>query len=128
MMDFRASCEVTVRFGHVTEPVESIKALLPSQPAEDSRTQELIPVQFAAGELLGYTTGTSAAGNWDFGVYNSTVTNRYINDPDWNNSTTYTTAVCPFEYFTGMMKAEYVSKFNSAVLAGNPPHGESFCQ
>jgi len=128
MMEFRASCEVRVRFGHITEPAEAIKQLLPSEPKQDSRTQELAPVTFAAGELIGYTTGTDAAGNWDFGVYNSTVSNRYADDPNWNNSTTYTTAVCPFDYFTESLRSVYVLKFNSAMLAGNPPHGEPFCQ
>ncbi|MBI4089021.1 hypothetical protein HY415_02905 [Candidatus Kaiserbacteria bacterium] len=128
MMEFRASCEVRVRFGHITEPAEAIKQLLPSEPKQDSRTQELAPVTFAAGELIGYTTGTDVGGNWDFGVYNSTVSNRYAGDPNWNNSTTYTTAVCPFDYFTESLRSAYVSKFNSAMLGGNPPHGESFCQ
>lgn len=127
MFGFQVSCEVTVRFGHITNPVDSIKKLLPSTPQSDSRTQELSPVSFAAGELIGYTAGTDAAGNWDFGVYNSSVSNRYANDPNWNNSTVYTTAVCPFVYFAPNLKAEYTAKFNSTILGGNPPHGESFC-
>ena len=128
MMEFLVSCEVKVRFGHITEPVEAIKKLLPTEPKEDSRTQELAPIFFAAGELVGYTTGTSVAGNWDFGVYNSTVRNRYTDDPQWGNSTTYTTAVCPFDYFSASLKPRYFSKFNSAALGGNPPHGEPFCK
>lgn len=127
MFDFRVSCEVTVRFGHMTDPVDALKRLLPSEPALDSRTQELTPISFRAGELIGYTTGTDAAGNWDFGVYNSAVSNRYANDPNWNNSAVYTTAVCPFDYFTANLKSEYTAKFNSTILGGNPPHGESFC-
>ena len=127
MMDFKASCEVTIRFGHITEPVDAIKQLLPSEPKDDSRTQNLAPVVFAAGELLGYTTGTDMAGNWDFGVYNSATSNRYAADPDWSNSATYTTAVCPFDYFTPDLKSAYTSKFNSTAMAGNPPHGEPFC-
>lgn len=128
MMEFRVSCEVKVRFGHITEPVEAIKNLLPSEPKQDSRTEVLPPITFAAGELVGYTTGTSAAGNWDYGVYNSAVRNRYADDPNWSNSTTYTTAVCPFDYFSDNLRAAYVAKFNSAILGGNPPHGEPFCK
>lgn len=128
MVEFRVSCEVRVRFGHMTEPVEAIKKLLPAEPKPDSRTEELAPVIFAAGDLIGYTTGTDVAGNWDFGVYNSTVRNRYADDADWSNSATYTTAVCPFDYFPASLKASYVLKFNSAALGGNPPHGESFCK
>lgn len=128
MMEFRVSCEVNVRFGHITEPVEAIKNLLPSEPKQDSRTEVLPPLTFAAGELVGYTTGTSAAGNWDYGVYNSAVRNRYGDDPNWSNSTTYTTAVCPFDYFSDNLRAAYVAKFNSAILGGNPSHGEPFCK
>ena len=129
-LDFRVSCEVTLRFGHITEPVDEIRAVFPATPApaNDSRSQQITrKVSFKAGELVGYTTGTSAAGNWDYGVYNSTVRNRYADDPAWNNSTTYTTAVCPFDYFSAAMRAAYVAKFNSAALGGNPPHGEPFC-
>lgn len=127
-IEFLASCEVTVRFGHITAPVDRIKNLLPSEPGNSSATQYLTPLKFAAGELVGYTTGTSQAGNWDFGVYNSATSNRYAGDPDWGWSTTYTTAVCPFDYFTSGLKSEYVAKFDPDILGGNPPHGESFCE
>src|SRR3989344_9590908 len=127
MFEFQISCEVTLRFGHITDPVDALKKLLPAEPKEDSRTQELSGVSFVAGELIGYTIGTSMAGNWDFGVYNAMVRNRYADDPDWNNSSVYTTAVCPFDYFTSDLKAAYTVKFNSTILGGNPPDGESFC-
>lgn len=130
MFDFWASCEVTVRFGHMTEPVDALKKLLPTEPkpSSDSRTQGLSGVSFKAGELIGYTTGTSLAGNWDFGVYNSSVKNRYADDPDWGWSDINTTAVCPFNYFTSELKEEYRAKLNSQALSGNPPHGDSFCK
>ena len=63
MIEFLVSCEVRVRFGHITEPVEAIRKLLPSEPKQDSRSQELAPITFAAGDLVGYTTGTDLAGN-----------------------------------------------------------------
>jgi hypothetical protein len=125
--DFQVSCEVSLRFGHVTDPVDILKNELPIEPAKDSRTKELSPIQFKAGELIAYTTGTQQAGNWDYGVYNASTTNRYVDDPDWNDSRIYTTAVCPFEYFTPDLKMSYTTKFNSTILGGNPPHGASFC-
>lgn len=127
-IEFQVSCEITMRFGHITNPVDAIKNLLPKEPQPGSQTQELSPISFAAGQLIGYTTGTPQAGNWDFGVYNSTVSNRYANDPDWNNSSVYTTAVCPFDYFAPSLKSIYQAKYDSYALGGNPPHGESFCQ
>ena len=130
MFEFQVSCEVTVRFGHMTNPIAILAALLPSEPnsENDSRTQYISGVSFNAGDLIGYTTGTSMAGNWDFGVYNSAISNQFASDPNWNTSSTYTAAVCPFEYFTSALKSEYVARFDAEILAGNPPYGEPFCQ
>lgn len=125
---FKVSCEVTVRFAHITDPVDKLKKQLPSEPKDDSRGQKLDPLKFSAGELIAYTTGTQQAGNWDFGVYNSSVSNRYANDPDWNWSSVFTTAVCPFKYFKSNLKSTYTEKFDSEILGGNPPDGESFCK
>src|SRR3989338_1671004 len=126
---FRVSCEVQMRFGHITEQIQEIKDVFPSTPAQDSRDQKIdYEIFFKAGEVIAYTTGTEMAGNWDFGVYNSVTSNRYASDPQWNISATYTTAVCPFDYFPANLKSVYFSKFNSAILGGNPPHGESFCR
>ena len=127
-IEFKASCEVTLRFGHITEPVASIMSLMPASPSTNSGTSELSPVYFKAGDLIAYTTGTSAAGNWDFGVYNSATTNRYASDPDWNSSTVYTTAVCPFKYYYSNLKSTYYALFDPDILAGNPPDGETFCE
>ncbi|OGG81113.1 hypothetical protein A3H77_01495 [Candidatus Kaiserbacteria bacterium RIFCSPLOWO2_02_FULL_56_11] len=127
LIEFRVSCEVKIRFGHITEPIAAIKNLFPSEPKSDSRTEALTPLTFAAGDLIAYTTGTNMAGNWDFGVYNSQVENRYIDNPDWNDSATYTSAVCPFDYFTPNLRSAYAAKFNATALGGNPPHGASFC-
>jgi len=127
-LEFQVSCEVTLRFGHVTDPIDLIKNVFPSQPASDSRTFAVTPINFNAGDVVAYTTGTDQAGNWDFGVYNSATTNRYAADPSWNTSTVYTTAVCPFMYYSPSMKSTYYNLFNNEILGGNPPDGESFCQ
>ena len=105
---FRVSCEVQLRFGHITEPIQEIKDVFPSTPAQDSRDQKIDhEIFFKAGEVIAYTTGTEMAGNWDFGVYNSVTSNRYASDPQWNISATYTTAVCPFDYFHANLKSVY---------------------
>lgn len=129
-LDFRVSCEVTIRFAHITEPVEIIRSVFPSTPAEEnnSRDQEITShPSFKAGDLIGYTTGTSAAGNWDFGVYNSTVQNKYASDTKYNFSSINTTAVCPYDYFPSDLKAIYVAKFNTRSNGGATPDGASFC-
>jgi hypothetical protein len=131
-LDFRVSCEVGVRFAHISEPIGEIRAVFPETPApkNDSRAQEIKrEIAFRAGDLIGYTIGTNpGAGNWDFGVYNSVTKNRYAEDPSWSNSTVYTTAVCPFDYFAPDLKAAYAAKFQPTALRGNPPHGEPFCK
>ena len=112
-MDWQISCEVKIRIGHITEPVQAIKDLL-GAPVADSRNGKFFnppTLSVAAGELIGYTTGTAAAGNWDFGVYNSSTSNRYASDPDWNWSTIYTTAVCPYNYYSSGFKSSYTSKY-----------------
>lgn len=126
---FEVSCEVTLRFGHITEPIQAIIDIFPPAPANDSHDQQIKnKISFKAGDLIGYTTGTSAAGNWDIGVYNSTTSNKYKGDATWQNSWVYTTAVCPFDYFTEGIRQIYTSKFSSEAMAGNSRDGESFCQ
>ncbi len=128
---FQVTCQVTLRFNHITEPTAAIRAAFPSTPAgvNESRYIDLSAhPSLKAGDLVGYTTGTTESGNWDFGVYNSTVKNKYYGDPAWGNSTVNTTAVCPFDYFPANLRAAYASKFNSSILGDNPPDGESFCK
>lgn len=110
MLDFNVSCEIRVRYDHVTEPVESI---VNQFPLEAQPTSQTIPVKerisFAAGEVIGYTT-RSQHGNWDFGVYDNTHTNVFASDPEFDHSETYTTAVCPFDFFTPELQQAYYDK------------------
>lgn len=130
-LDFRVSCEVTVRFAHITEPIEAIRSVFPSTPAPmgDSRDQSIKnKISFNAGDLIGYTTGTDTAGNWDFGVYNSSVRNKYADDARFDFSRIYTTAVCPYDYFSAELKSSYRKKYNARINSGAKPDGESFCK
>ncbi|OGG44810.1 hypothetical protein A2673_02125 [Candidatus Kaiserbacteria bacterium RIFCSPHIGHO2_01_FULL_50_13] len=131
-LDFRVSCEVRLRFGHISEPVEVIREVFPDRPAPagDSRDQKIKhEVSFKAGDLLAYTVGTNpGAGNWDFGVYNSNVKNRYADDPKYNWSDINTTAVCPYGYFTEELLSVYKSKYDFSGYGALIPDGESFCE
>lgn len=127
--DFQVSCDVTIRFAHVTEPIQELREVLPETPANDSRDQQVErQIRFKAGDLIGYTTGTSVAGNWDFGVYDATTKNKYATDGRYSFSQTYTTAVCPYDYFTPELRAAYAAKFNVRPNGGMQPDGLSFCQ
>ena len=78
---FEVSCEVIIMFDHIIEPIEKIKKEFSDQPAPDSRTNKIGPIQFKAGELIGHTGGTDNSKNWDFGVYNlyiETITCLYL--------------------------------------------------
>lgn len=68
----KGSCGYQFKFDHIDEPVESIRSQLLSEPKiSDSRgTPATNPVEFNAGELIGYTSGNIPSGNWDFGLYN----------------------------------------------------------
>lgn len=126
--EFEVSCEVRLRFGHITEPVPALKAALPSTPAplNQSQGQRIKEeIRFKAGDLVAYTTGT-LAGNWDFGVYNLSTKNKYANDSKRNHSWVYTSAVCPFDYFTSSLRAEY-AKFFDVEEFGNLKSDGEFC-
>ncbi|MBI4023005.1 hypothetical protein HY375_02485 [Candidatus Berkelbacteria bacterium] len=125
LLIFRVSCEVTFRFDHITGPIQSIKDAFPIKQSDTRTTAPTTSLSFAAGEQIATTTGT-IYGIWDFGVYNTTVSNRYASDPAWNWSDNATTAVCPWGYYSSTMYAQYKALFGS--LSGNPPHGESFCR
>lgn len=130
-LDFQVSCEVTMRFAHITEPIQEIKNILPSTPApaNNSRDQAIKnQISFKAGDLIGYTTGTDRAGNWDFGVYNANTKNKYADDEKLNFSRINTTAVCPFDYFSAELKISYKAKYNARINTGAKADGESFCK
>lgn len=111
-LDFQVSCEIGYRFDHISEPnPEIIAALGMNEPAPTSHTQRLNPpIEYKAGDLIGYTEGT-VYGVWDFGVYNSNVRNQFADNPEWNTSQIYITAVCPFDYFSDEMRAVYESHY-----------------
>ncbi len=97
---FRASCEVVYMLDHIKEPIGSIKANFSTTPAGDSRTKRVeSPISFKAGDLIGYTTGTSN-GVWDFGAYNTAKQNPYSGlDLAHKEDLRFAHAVCPFDYF-----------------------------
>ncbi len=111
MLDFDTDCGYSYRFDHVTEPLQIIIDQL-NQIA--SKTSHTVPaeqsIEFQAGDLIGYTTGT-IYGIWDFGVYLDDHENQFVDNEDWNNSTVYTTAVCPFDVFDDEKRDFFYSKF-----------------
>ncbi|MBI2109315.1 MAG: hypothetical protein HYT93_04070 [Parcubacteria group bacterium] len=66
------NCNYRVKFDHIDEPITSIREQFSATPAvADSHTSEVVnKIKFNTGDLIGYTSGTVSAGNWDFGMYN----------------------------------------------------------
>ena len=116
---FQVSCEVELRFGHITHPLDQIRAALPTEPQiNDSHDKQIpTPIQFKAGDIIAYTSGTGQAHNWDFGMYN---TERP--DPDAKQYAGATPkdvrANCPYDYFTLKKRSTYRSMFNNEIGSG----------
>ncbi|MGD2251407.1 MAG: hypothetical protein PVF70_00665 [Anaerolineales bacterium] len=108
MLVFQVSCEVNFKFDHLDRLVAELALLLPDEPSESTRTQELDPKPFLeAGTLIGYTTGTRSAHNWDFGVYNSARPNPFGNQERYQqmwNLRTILHADCPYAYYRGELR------------------------
>ena len=124
LLFFDVSCEVEIKFDHVTEPAELIANMFPEPPkAGDTRTDYLPKTQFKAGDLIGYTTGTPGAKNWDFGVYNKAKLN-HLNGKEGYEEIDMR-ANCPYDYFITDKKDFYYSRFVSKTGEGAPP--TDFC-
>ncbi len=112
MWEVDIGCGTTIVFDHVTEPVEKIRKLFPNTPRDDSRTDSFgIPLKMDAGELVGYTTGSVNAHNWNFAVYDSSERNYLWARQEFKNMPKYYTQVCPFMLYDNQMAKAYKEKF-----------------
>ena len=127
LLEFEVSCEIRIRFDHVTEPIDDIRNEFSDTPADTSQTNQVENrVEFAAGDIVGYTTGT-IYGVWDFGVYNSEVENQFADDPEWDDSPVYTTAICPYDFYAGTQRSTFYDLFtrpkpDNFVFEGTDSH------
>lgn len=115
---FQVSCEVEFRLGHITDPNEQIRAAFPTPKVGDSRDDPITHIPFKAGDLLGYTSGTRQAHNWDFGVYNTARP-----DPDaaaFGATGKDARANCPYDYYSADKRSVYSNLFNSDMKGGVP--------
>lgn len=117
-LHFQVSCEVWFFINHVSNPVEKIKSLFPSQPVSSTNNLTWVkpPLHFKAGELIGDTTGTAQAHNFDFAVFdlnhkNDLVGSGASNDPRFKNF------VCPFNFFPPDLKSQYYQKLEAQLVS-----------
>jgi hypothetical protein len=119
-LDFTISCEASMKLGHILEPVTKIREQFSSTPKiGDSRRNisDFTPASFQAGELIGYTTGTVQAKNWDFGVYNTS------RDPGLTGDH----AVCPYDLYPEPKRSEYRSRYGGGMLR-DPSAPTTYCK
>ncbi|MEK7090525.1 MAG: hypothetical protein AAB930_02975 [Patescibacteria group bacterium] len=119
ILHFMVSCEITINLDHITDPVDKIKTVLNQTPQDDTRMESILknPVYFKAGELIGSTKGGGVHGinRFDFGLYNTTHTNQFVNQRRYEQSYNWKSinAVCPYDSFAPEVKDMYLKKFRT---------------
>lgn len=113
LLFFQVSCEVEIKFDHVLDPVQAIRAVLPTEPVlNDSRTKAPSEfVSFKAGDIIGYTPGNTQSHNWDFGVYNTTVYPNAITNGVEHLEDIDKRADCAYDYFDSSKAERYRDLF-----------------
>jgi len=122
---FDVSCEFFYLFDHIQEPVEKLKNAFQKPPSLDTRTYSIGPVEFKAGELIGYSTGTRFAHHFDFGVYDRTHRHNLEDLKGIEVSERDAWALCPFDFFPEEQKQEYFSLFGT--IRTDEPVPQTFC-
>ena len=86
--------------------------MFPGTPRADSRTDLFdTQLEIAAGELVGNTTGSTNAHNWNFAVYDSSEKNYLWETGTFNALPKYFTQVCPFRHYDPSMAQAYEELF-----------------
>lgn len=111
-LHFQVSCEIWYLINHVTEPVDKIKNAFPKTPQTDTRTNAPLkePIRVRAGELLGYTTGTPLAHNFDFGVFDLNHLNEGLPADEGSKYGKEANFICPFDVLPKDLNEKYYSK------------------
>lgn len=111
-LHFQVSCEIWYLINHVTEPVEKIKNAFPTIPQTDTRLGPPFKqsIKVKAGELLGYSTGTPLARNFDFGVFDLNHVNVGLPADEGSNYGKEKNFICPFDLLPEQIKKSYYSK------------------
>jgi len=120
ILHFAVGCDFAMFIDHISDPVERIRAVLNTEPREDTRLDSFLaePVRFKAGELIARTMGGRGPGGigiWDFGYYGASTTNEYVNQERYLRSDAWKQlhAVCGFDYFPEPWKSSYVALFST---------------
>ncbi|MBI5223993.1 hypothetical protein HY990_06250 [Candidatus Micrarchaeota archaeon] len=104
---FDAGCGVEIHLGHLKEVIPEIARQF-SEPKFDSRTEQLTPVKFKAGDLIGYFVTGAGVASFDFMIHDSSVVNKFANQARHEyGSSNLIHAVCPYDFYPPQMKKIY---------------------
>ena len=121
-LSFQVSCEVSYDFDHLWRLSENIAPLAAPTPSRTTRNAAVLTsLQLKAGDLIGYTTGTIVAHNWDFVFANSSKSISAVNLERYGNTEDMRGllhADCLYDYFVGDLRAKYYALF-SVLLDGD---------
>ena len=111
--EVKNSCYFKIKFDHIDEPIDSVKQNFPAVPAVgDSRTSVVAnKVEFRAGDLVAYTSGTSQAGNWDFGLYNTAQKGALA-----DSYSMHAYSVCWVDYYSSEKQVQYRNLLEGPML------------
>jgi len=109
---FDLGCDWFYIFDHIQEPVGKITEVFRNPPQTDTRTENVKKVEFKAGELIGYTTGTAMAHHFDFGVFDRSQ-KKDLSYLDVEIHGREVWGVCPFDLMIGELASFYRSKFGN---------------
>ncbi|MDJ0523544.1 MAG: hypothetical protein QNJ90_15855, partial [Planctomycetota bacterium] len=118
---FEVNARYRIALGHVTSPRADIVSRI-STADPSSRYEDVAPLVFAAGELIGTSTGTAAVNGIDFGLYDlaqeasTPNTQRYRDDRFWQKLH----GVCPYAHFAAPLRPGYTARFGTIGGVGLP--------
>jgi hypothetical protein len=107
---FEASCNTQITFAHVREVVQKIADVTVTNP-DAGNVGELVskPVDFAAGEIIGYYKRGPGYFAWDFVVTDSSVTNQFANMARYLDAQSkFLHAICPFDPYSPQKRQPYL--------------------
>lgn len=114
-LEFQVSCEVSIGFDHVKTLVGEGAEVTPAEAVWDTRdAQKQVRVEYQAGDLIGYTKGTSVAHTWDFIMESTLSTIQYANQERYETMgdlVRMRQAVCPYDYYEESIRAQYLALF-----------------
>ena len=106
---FDGECGIEVNLAHMKEVVEPIAVQL-SEVKSDSRSSQLSPILFQAGDLMGYFIYNEGdVAGFDFIVRDKKVVNEFINPERYSGyrASNLINGVCPYDYYEPVKKQEY---------------------